>query len=150
MLFSLKPQRFVQSFFDMQAPRQPHIHVSSFFVISLCFFGDAAFSEHFCTVHCRFLFEWRVRTYVFSFRMVFFYLVTTSWIFLIFFTSTYLCENSTNQSINTYALQVSRSPRWFSWQPRNLLTSGREFESRCRHTNWDFSSHKKKCPTSAE
>ena len=36
---------------------------------------------------------------------------------------------------------------------RNLLTLGREFESRCRHTNWEFS-HKKtqinKCPTSGE
>ena len=26
----------------------------------------------------------------------------------------------------------------------NLLTLGREFESRCRHTDWDFSSQKKK------
>ena len=24
--------------------------------------------------------------------------------------------------------------------PRNFLTSGLEFESRCRHTNWDISS----------
>ena len=24
-----------------------------------------------------------------------------------------------------------RSPRWFSWQPRNLLKLGRECESRC-------------------
>ena len=29
----------------------------------------------------------------------------------------------------------TRSPRWFSWQPRNLLTLGHEFESRCSHTN---------------
>ena len=35
-----------------------------------------------------------------------------------------------------------RSPRWFSWQPRNLLTLGREFESRCRHTNCGFSPQK--------
>ena len=34
-----------------------------------------------------------------------------------------------------------RSSRLFSWQPRNLLTLGREFESRHIHTNWDFSSH---------
>ena len=48
-----------------------------------------------------------------------------------------------------------RSPRWFSWQPRNLLTLGREFESRCSHTNWKFYSQKKKkkkksCPTNGE
>ena len=40
--------------------------------------------------------------------------------------------------------RVLSSPRLFSWQPRNLLTLGREFESRCRQTNWDFSSQKKK------
>ena len=38
-----------------------------------------------------------------------------------------------------YRETVSRSPRWFS---RNLLTLGREFESRCSHTNWHFSSQK--------
>ena len=37
----------------------------------------------------------------------------------------------------------------------NILTLGREFESRCSHTNWDFSSRKKymhikKSPTSRE
>ena len=29
-------------------------------------------------------------------------------------------------------------------QTRNLLALGREFESRCSHTNWDFSSQNKK------
>ena len=37
-------------------------------------------------------------------------------------------------------LHHNRSPRWF------LLTLGRGFESRCRHTNWDFFSQKKKMP----
>ena len=48
--------------------------------------------------HCRFLLliVWRESTsYVFPFRMVFYYLVTTGWIFDIS-----LCENSINQSIN--------------------------------------------------
>ena len=32
-------------------------------------------------------------------------------------------------------------------KPRNLLTLGREFESRCSHTNWDFSNkNEKKMP----
>ena len=35
-------------------------------------------------------------SYVFSFLVVFFYLVTTGWIFF----TAYLCENSINQSIN--------------------------------------------------
>ena len=51
--------------------------------------------------------------------------------------------------LHTYILQVPllllpRSPRWFSWQPRSLLALGREFETRCSHTNRDFSSQKKK------
>ena len=29
-------------------------------------------------------------------------------------------------------------------KPRNLLTLGREFESRCSHTHWEISSQKKK------
>ena len=38
------------------------------------------------------------------------------------------------------------SPWWFSWKPRIILTLGREFESRCCHTNWDFPSQKKNIP----
>ena len=38
-------------------------------------------------------------------------------------------------------LYYCRSPRWFSCLPRNLLTLGREFESRRSLTNWGFSSH---------
>ena len=33
--------------------------------------------------------------------------------------------------------ECDRSPRWFSSQLRNFLTLGREFKSRCSHTNWD-------------
>ena len=56
--------------------------------------GDVAFPEYFFV---RFLFGWRVRSTtvrdVLSFRMVFFFLVTTSWIFYI----SLLCENSINK-----------------------------------------------------
>ena len=81
-----------------------------------------------------------------------------------------------------YGVTYNRSPRWFNgsmvqwfngsmvqwfngsmvqWfngpmvqlvEPRNLLTLGSEFESRCSHTAWNFSSlrKKKKSPTSGE
>ena len=53
------------------------------------------FSEYFFLYHFRFLLVWRVRRTL-SFRMVFFYLVTTGcWI-----SDISLCEKSTNQSIN--------------------------------------------------
>ena len=62
--------------------RRPDSHTCFFFLFSFCFFGDVAFPEYF-VYHWRFLFVvWRVRTsFVLSFRMVLFYLVTTGWIF---------------------------------------------------------------------
>ena len=50
-LLSLKPRPFVQSFFDMHAPRQPHIFLP--FFRFLCFFEDVALSEYFCTIITR-------------------------------------------------------------------------------------------------
>ena len=57
------------------------------------FFGDNAFSEYFL-YHFRFLFVYREYVVRSFFRMVFFYLVTTAWIFDIS-----LYENSINKSI---------------------------------------------------
>ena len=75
-MLSLKPRPFVQLFFDMQAPRHPH--VLPFF--SFYFYGEVAFSENFFN-HYRFLFDGEnVVLIVFSFRVVFFYLVTAGWI----------------------------------------------------------------------
>ena len=92
-ILSLKPRPFIQSPFDMQAPRYPHVFLSFFF--SFCSFGDVPFSEYFL-YHCRFLFVWRIRHKFFPFELpMFFYLVTTGCIFYISF-----CERiqSTNQS----------------------------------------------------
>ena len=75
-MLSLKPRPFVQSFFDMQAPRQPHVFLSFF----LCFF-DVAFSEYFVSLPFSLINSIESTSYVFPFRMVFFYLVTTDWIF---------------------------------------------------------------------
>ena len=58
--------------------------------IHICLFvWRCRFFRVFFLYHFRFLFVWRVRRTFFSFRMVFFYLVTTGWIFDIS-----LCENS--------------------------------------------------------
>ena len=51
-LILLNPRLFVQLFFDMHAPRQPHavtLQLSVFFVclVSFCVFGDVAFSEYY-------------------------------------------------------------------------------------------------------
>ena len=43
-MFSLKLRPFVQSSFDMQAPRYPHVFLSFF---PFCLFGDVAFSGGF-------------------------------------------------------------------------------------------------------
>ena len=43
-------------------------------------FGDVAFSEYFCTIAVLSLYGEYVVPYVFSFRMVFFYLVSMDWI----------------------------------------------------------------------
>ena len=60
--------------------------------VSFAFFGDAAFSEYFFVPFPLSLCM-ESTSYVLSFRTVFFYLVTTGWIFYIS-----LCENSINQS----------------------------------------------------
>ena len=60
------------------------------------FFLDVAFSEY-VLYHFRFLFVWRVRRTFFSFRMVFFHLVTTGWIFDISLPG-YVRVQSINQS----------------------------------------------------
>ena len=58
--------------------------------------------------HSRFLYVWRVRRTVLSFRIVFFYLVTTGWIFYISF-----CENSINQLIiNTLLYRAGTTADW--------------------------------------
>ena len=87
-MLSLKPRPFVQSSFNTYAGA-PIIATSVFFFwggggsFCLFVFGDVSFSEYFL-YHCRFLFEWKVRrTFFPSDRMVFFYLVTTGWIFYI-------------------------------------------------------------------
>ena len=68
-ILELKPRPFVQSFFDMQAPRQSY-HV--FLPFSILFLFH----------YCRFLFVWRVRRTFFPFRVMFFYLLNTGCIFL--------------------------------------------------------------------
>ena len=63
------------------------------------------------------------------------------------------CQSSVDRAFHReiFVSTASRSSRWFSWQPRNLLKLGREFESRCGFTNWDFPhKKKKKRPTSEE
>ena len=60
----------------------------------------------FCTIAAFSLYGDESTSYVFSFRMVFSYLVATGWIFHI--RSAYLCENSINQSINQNHESFSR------------------------------------------
>ena len=70
--------------------------------VSFSVFGGVASSEYFL-YHFRFLVVvcMESTSYVLSFRMVFFYLVTTGWIFDIS-----LCENSINKSINVALKQM--------------------------------------------
>ena len=70
----------------MRPDSHTQLHLSTSFSV----FVHVAFSDYFCTITVFSLYG-----YVFSFRMVFFYLVTTGWVFDIS-----LCENSINQSIN--------------------------------------------------
>ena len=88
---------------DMYAPRQSHavtqqlptcvLYCFCFFLV--CFFGvDVSFSEY-IFVPLSFSLYLESTSYVFPFRMVFFYLVTTGWIFYI----SLICENSINQLI---------------------------------------------------
>ena len=96
-ILSLKPRPFVQS----SVPIATRL---SFF-LSFCLFfvyleKTSLFPSTFFFYHFRFLFVWTIEyctSYVISFRMmmVFFYLVTTGWIFDV----SLLCENSINQSI---------------------------------------------------
>ena len=79
----LKPRPFVQSSFDMQAPRQPHV-ILVFFILFIwrCRFFRVfvvPLSFSFCIVST---------SYILFFWMVIFFLVTTGWIF-----DTSLCEN---------------------------------------------------------
>ena len=90
-MLSLKPRPFVQSSFDMQAPRQPYV----FFFLRCRFFR--VFFVPFSLSLCM-----ESTSYVLSFRMVLFYLVTTGWIFDIG-----LCENSINQSIRPIGIQIA-------------------------------------------
>ena len=69
------------------------------FIFAFCLFGDVTFSEYFL-YHYRFLLE--STSYVLSFRMVFFYLVTTGWIFDI----SLLCESS----IKSVSMIIASSP----------------------------------------
>ena len=68
--------------------------------VSFSFFGDVAFSEYFIVPFPLSLCM-ESTSYVLSFRMMFFYLVTTGWIFYIS-----LYENSINQSINVVVVVV--------------------------------------------
>ena len=91
-MLSLKLRPFVQSFFDMQATRQPHV----FLPFLLLFFRGVAFSRVFL-YHCRFFFVWR-REHVVRFSLpdgVFLSLTTGR---LDFFSSVYVRIQS-NQSI---------------------------------------------------
>ena len=63
------------------------------FFFLLFIFGEVAFSKYFF-VPLPFSFCMESTSYVFSFRMVVFYVVSTGWIFDI----SLLCENSINQS----------------------------------------------------
>ena len=95
-MLSLKPRPFVKSSFDMQAPLSYTCFVFVFV------FGDVAFSEY-ILYHFRFLFCMESTSYVLFFRIiVFFYLVTTGWIFDIS-----LCENSMNQNQDNSVVKPS-------------------------------------------
>ena len=81
---SRKPRPFVQSFFVLRYACAPSASPSYHLFLLRCrFFGVFSYHYRFFFVCCR--------SYVFYFRMVFFYLVTTGRIFYIS-----LCENSIN------------------------------------------------------
>ena len=89
LMLSLKPRPFLQSFFDMQAPRLPRVS----FLFPLFIWRCRFFQVFFVPFPLSLCME--STSYVLSFRMVLFYVVTTGWIFDIS-----LCENSINQSIS--------------------------------------------------
>ena len=92
-MISLKPRPFVQSSFDMQAPIATRVFSFILLVIWRCRFFRVFF------VPLPFSLCMESTSYVLSFRMVFFYLVTTGWIFYII---SLLCEI---QSINASLLR---------------------------------------------
>ena len=80
--------------------RRPDSHTCFFFLLFFFFiWRDVAFSEY-CLYHFRSLCI-SSTSYVLSFRIAFFNLVTTGWIFDISLCEN-LCENLMNQSINTW------------------------------------------------
>ena len=84
----------------MRETRQPHAvtqQLSASFYFILFFFGDFSFSEYFCAIT---VFSWHGECVVrFPLSGVFFYIVTTDWIFYIIS----LCNNSINQ-LNRHTL----------------------------------------------
>ena len=101
-LLSLKRRPFVQSFFDIHVPQQPHAAgynclcpLFSFCFLFCLFLGGWRFTNILFHYYFRFLVVVCRVPFTFSFRMVFFYLVTTGCVFDI-----RLLENSINQSTN--------------------------------------------------
>ena len=95
-LISLKPRPFVQSFFDMHAPRQSHAVTNCLrtfcFYLFLFFFFSSLETSLFPSIFVPLPFSLCMEStsYLSPFRMVFFYLVTTGRVFDI----NLLCENS--------------------------------------------------------
>ena len=93
-MISLKPGPFVQSCFDMHAPRQPHA-VTQLLSASLYLFSSEGSLLPSILVPLSFSLCMESASYVFPpLWMVLFYLVTTDCFFY-----TKLCDNSINQSI---------------------------------------------------
>ena len=74
------------------------------------FFAHVPFSEFFFVPFPLSLCIMESTSYVLSFRMVFFYLVTTGWIF-----DTSLCENSINQSISQVCITIHCTVQYIVW-----------------------------------
>ena len=97
---SLKPRPFVQSSFDMQA--FPRSHVYLFLIFSLFVYLEMSLFPNIFFVPFPLSVCIGSTSYVLYFRMVFFYLVTTGWIFDIS-----LCENAIIQKNKIHG------ERWF-------------------------------------
>ena len=98
-LLSLKPQPFVQSFFDMRTPRDSHTQLPNNCPCPVCsvlaYFAVSLEMSLFPSISYRAVFLCtKITLWVFPFWKVFSYLVTTGWIFYI----SLLCEDSVNQS----------------------------------------------------
>ena len=59
-MLSLKSRPFVQSLFDMQAPRKPHLFIFMFHFVYL----DMSIFPSIFLYHCLFLVVWRIRRMV--------------------------------------------------------------------------------------